>query len=219
MATEISAKIVKELRDKTSAGMMDCKKALQEADGDFAKAEEALKKKGLANADKKSDRIATEGIVEAYIHMGGKLGVLVEVNCETDFVARRPEFQELARNVAMQIAACPQVEYINIADIPPEVAEEEKKVEMGKDDLGNKPVEIKEKIVEGRIQKKLKEKALLDQVFIRDTSMTIEELVKKNIAEMGENIQIRRFEKFNLGEGLEKKDENFSDEVEKMKKR
>jgi elongation factor Ts len=192
---------------------------LQEADGDFAKAEEALKKKGLATADKKSDRIATEGIVEAYIHMGGKLGVLVEVNCETDFVARRPEFQELARNVAMQIAACPQVEYINIADIPPEVAEEEKKVEMGKDDLGNKPVEIKEKIVEGRIQKKLKEKALLDQVFIRDTSMTIEELVKKNIAEMGENIQIRRFEKFNLGEGLEKKDENFSDEVEKMKKR
>jgi elongation factor Ts len=219
MAIEISAKIVKELRDKTSAGMMDCKKALQEADGDFAKAEEALKKKGLATADKKSDRIATEGIVEAYIHMGGKLGVLVEVNCETDFVARRPEFQELARNVAMQIAACPQVEYINIADIPPEVAEEEKKVEMGKDDLGNKPVEIKEKIVEGRIQKKLKEKALLDQVFIRDTSMTIEELVKKNIAEMGENIQIRRFEKFNLGEGLEKKDENFSDEVEKMKKR
>ena len=219
MATEISAKIVKELRDKTSAGMMDCKKALQEADGDFAKAEEALKKKGLATADKKSDRIAAEGIVEAYIHIGGKLGVLVEVNCETDFVARRPEFQELARNVAMQIAACPQVEYINIADIPPEVAEEEKKVEMGKDDLGNKPVEIKEKIVEGRIQKKLKEKALLDQVFIRDTSMTIEELVKKNIAEMGENIQIRRFEKFNLGEGLEKKDENFSDEVEKMKKR
>ncbi len=219
MAIEISAKIVKELRDKTSAGMMDCKKALQEADGDFAKAEEALKKKGLATADKKSDRIATEGIVEAYIHMGGKLGVLVEVNCETDFVARRPEFQELARNVAMQIAACPQVEYINIADIPPEVAEEEKKVEMGKDDLGNKPAEIKEKIVEGRIQKKLKEKALLDQVFIRDTSMTIEELVKKNIAEMGENIQIRRFEKFNLGEGLEKKDENFSDEVEKMKKR
>jgi elongation factor Ts len=219
MAIEISAKIVKELRDKTSAGMMDCKKALQEADGDFAKAEEALKKKGLATADKKSDRIATEGIVEAYIHMGGKLGVLVEVNCETDFVARRPEFQELARNVAMQIAACPQVEYINIADIPPEVAEEEKKVEMGKDDLGNKPVEIKEKIVEGRIQKKLKEKALLDQVFIRDTSMTIEELVKKNIAEMGENIQIRRFEKFNLGEGVEKKDENFSDEVEKMMKR
>ena len=178
MAAEISAKIVKELRDKTSAGMMDCKKALQEADGDFAKAEEALKKKGLATAAKKSSRIATEGIVEAYIHMGGKLGIIVEVNCETDFVARRSEFQELARNIAMQIAACPQVQYINAADIPPEIAEREKKIEMEKDDLGNKPVDIKEKIVEGRIQKKLKEMVLVDQAFIRDSSMTIGELVK-----------------------------------------
>jgi elongation factor Ts len=199
MVAEISAKIVKELRDKTSAGMMDCKKALQEANGDFEKAEEALKKKGLAIADKKASRIATEGIVEAYIHMGGKLGVLVEVNCETDFVARRSEFQELARNIAMQIAACPQVQYINGADIPPEVAEKEKKTEMAKDDLGNKPQDIKEKIVEGRIQKKLKE------------------MVKQNIAAIGENIQIRRFERFVLGEGLEKKNEDFSAEVEKMK--
>ena len=219
MAAEISAKIVKELRDKTSAGMMDCKKALQEADGDFQKAEEASKKKGLAIADKKSSRIATEGIVEAYIHMGGKLGILVEVNCETDFVARRAEFQELARNIAMQIAACPQVQYINAADIPPEIAENEKKIEIGKDDLGNKPLEIKEKIVEGRIQKKLKEMVLLEQAFIRDSSITIEELVKKNISTLGENIQIRRFERFVLGEGLEKKNENFSDEVEKMMKK
>ena len=219
MAAEISAKIVKELRDKTSAGMMDCKKALQEADGDFQKAEEALKKKGLAIADKKSSRTATEGIVEAYIHMGGKLGILVEVNCETDFVARRAEFQELARNIAMQIAACPQVQYINAADIPPEIAENEKKIEIGKDDLGNKPLEIKEKIVEGRIQKKLKEMVLLEQAFIRDSSITIEELVKKNISTLGENIQIRRFERFVLGEGLEKKNENFSDEVEKMMKK
>ena len=219
MAAEISAKIVKELRDKTSAGMMDCKKALQEADGDFQKAEEALKKKGLAVADKKSSRIATEGLVEAYIHMGGKLGILVEVNCETDFVARRAEFQELARNIAMQIAACPQVQYINAADIPPEIAENEKKIEIEKDDLGNKPLEIKEKIVEGRIQKKLKEMVLLEQAFIRDSSMTIEELVKKNISTLGENIQIRRFERFVLGEGLEKKNENFSDEVEKMMKK
>jgi elongation factor Ts len=219
MAAEISAKIVKELREKTSAGMMDCKKALQEADGDFQKAEEALKKKGLATAAKKSGRIATEGIVEAYIHMGGKLGILVEVNCETDFVARRAEFQELARNVAMQIAACPQVQFIKASDIPPEVAEKEKKTEMDKDDLGNKPKEIKEKIVEGRIQKKLKEMVLLDQPFIRDSSMTIEDLVKKNISTLGENIQIRRFERFVLGEGLEKKNENFSDEVEKMIKK
>ena len=205
MAAEISAKIVKELRDKTSAGMMDCKKALQEAGGDFAKAEEALKKKGLATAAKKSGRIATEGIVEAYIHMGGKLGILVEVNCETDFVARRSEFQELARSIAMQIAACPQVQYINAADIPSEIAEREKKIEMEKDDLGNKPAEIKEKIVEGRIQKKLKEMVLLEQAFIRDSSMTVDDLVKKNISTLGENIQIRRFERFVLGEGLEKK--------------
>ena len=219
MVAEISAKIVKELREKTSAGMMDCKKALQEANGDFTKAEEALKKKGLATAAKKSGRIATEGIVEAYIHMGGKLGILVEVNCETDFVARRSEFQELARSIAMQIAACPQVQFINAADIPAEVSEKEKKVEMAKDDLGNKPLEIKEKIVEGRIQKKLKEMVLLDQPFIRDSSITIEELVKKNISSLGENIQIRRFERFVLGEGLEKKNENFSDEVEKMMKK
>jgi elongation factor Ts len=218
MAAEISAKIVKELRDKTSAGMMDCKKALQEAGGDFAKAEESLKKKGLATAAKKSGRIATEGIVEAYIHMGGKLGILVEVNCETDFVARRSEFQELARSIAMQIAACPQVQYINAADIPTEIAEREKKIEMEKDDLGNKPKEIKEKIVEGRIQKKLKEMVLVEQAFIRDSSITVDDLVKKNISTLGENIQIRRFERFVLGEGLEKKNENFSDEVEKMMK-
>lgn len=217
MVAEISAKVVKELREKTSAGMMDCKKALQEANGDFEKAEEALKKKGLASAAKKASRVATEGIVEAYIHMGGKLGILVEINCETDFVARRSEFQELARNIAMQIAACPQVQYINGADIPSEVAEIEKKTEMEKDDLSNKPLEIKEKIVEGRIQKKLKEMVLVDQAYIKDSSITIEELVKQNIAALGENIQIRRFERFVLGEGLEKKNENFSDEVEKMK--
>jgi elongation factor Ts len=198
---------------------MDCKKALQEADGDFDKAEEALKKKGLATAAKKSGRVATEGIVEAYIHMGGKLGILVEVNCETDFVARRAEFQELARNIAMQIAACPQVQYINEADIPQEIAEQEKKVELEKDDLGNKPAEIKEKIVEGRIQKKLKEMVLIEQAYIRDSSMTIGDLVKQNISTLGENIQIRRFERFVLGEGLEKKNENFSDEVEKMMKK
>jgi elongation factor Ts len=150
--------------------------------------------------------------------MGGKLGILVEVNCETDFVARRSEFQELARSIAMQIAACPQVQYINAADIPTEIAEREKKIEMEKDDLGNKPKEIKEKIVEGRIQKKLKEMVLLEQAFIRDSSITVDDLVKKNISTLGENIQIRRFERFVLGEGLEKKNENFSDEVEKMMK-
>jgi len=219
MAVEISAQIVKELREKTSAGMMDCKKALQEANGDMEKAMETLRQKGLASANKKSSRIATEGVVEAYIHMGGKLGVIVEVNCETDFVARRPEFQELAKNIAMQIAACPSVEYITTASIPQDIIQREKDTEGSKDDLTKKPKEIKEKIVEGRIQKRLKELSLLDQYFIRDSSITIEELIKQNIAKLGENIQIRRFERFVLGEGLEKRQENFSAEVEKMIKK
>lgn len=216
MSVEISAKVVKELREKTGAGMMDCKKALQDAEGDFDKAIETLKQKGLASANKKATRVATEGIVESYIHAGGKIGVMIELNCETDFVARRKEFQELARNIAMQIAACPAVEYVKISDIPTDIAENEKKTEMLKDDLGSKPQEIKEKIVEGRIQKKLKEMVLLEQPFIRDSTITIEELVKKNVATLGENIQIRRFQRFILGDGLTKKEENFSDEVEKM---
>jgi elongation factor Ts len=219
MSVEISAKVVKELREKTGAGMMDCKKALQDAAGDFDKAIETLKQKGLASANKKAARVATEGIVESYIHAGGKIGVMIELNCETDFVARRKEFQDLARNIAMQIAACPAVEYVKISDIPTDIAESEKKAEMLKDDLGNKPQEIKEKIVEGRIQKRLKEMVLLEQPFIRDAGITIEELVKKNVATLGENIQIRRFQRFILGDGLTKKEENFSDEVEKMIKK
>jgi len=213
---EISAKIVKELRDKTSAGMMDCKKALQEFDGDIEKAMESLKQKGLASANKKSTRIASEGLIEAYIHMGGKLGVIVELNCETDFVARSPDFQELARNVAMQIAACPSVQFVTLDEIPQSIVDEEKRVEMGKDDLGKKPKEIKEKIVEGRIQKRLKEMVLMEQSFIRDTNITIEELIKQSIAKIGENIKIRRFQRFNLGEGLEKREDNFEAEVAKM---
>jgi elongation factor Ts len=219
MGVEISAQIVKELRDKTAAGMMDCKKALQDANGDMEKAMETLRQKGLATANKKSNRIATEGVIESYIHMGGKLGVIVEINCETDFVARRPEFQELAKNIAMQVAACPSVEYVNLSSIPLSVVESEKEIEASKEDLGNKPKEIKEKIIEGRIQKRLKELTLLDQFFIRDSAITIDELIKQNIAKLGENIQIRRFERFVLGEGLEKRKENFSDEVEKMIKR
>jgi elongation factor Ts len=216
MSVEIPAKVVKELREKTGAGMMDCKKALQDAAGDFDKAIETLKQKGLASANKKANRVAAEGIIESYIHAGGKLGVIIELNCETDFVARRKEFQELARNIAMQVAACPAVEYVKITDVPSDIAENEKETEMLKDDLGNKPKEIRDKIVEGRIQKRLKEMTLLEQPFIRDSSITIEELIKKNVATLGENIQIRRFKRFILGEGLAKKEENFSDEVEKM---
>lgn len=216
MGIEISAKIVKELRDKTSAGMMDCKKALQESNGDLEKATEYLKQKGLASANKKATRIASEGLIESYIHMGGKLGVLVELNCETDFVARNPAFQELARNVAMQIAACPTVKYIKINDIPESVVEEERRIEAGKEDLAKKPKDIKEKILEGRIQKRLKEMILLDQVYIRDNNITVDELLKQNISKLGENIQIRRFERFNLGEGLEKREDNFASEVAKI---
>ena len=219
MGVEISAQSVKELREKTSAGMMDCKKALQDSNGDMSKAIETLKQKGLASATKKTSRIATEGVVESYIHMGGKLGVMVEVNCETDFVARRPEFQELAKNIAMQIAASPLVEYVNLQNIPPNVVEKEKEIESSKEDLAKKPTEIKEKIVEGRIQKRLKEITLLDQFFIRDSSITIDELIKQNISKLGENIQVRRFERFILGEGLQKRQENFSEEVEKMIKK
>jgi elongation factor Ts len=219
MGIEISAQAVKELREKTSAGMMDCKKALQDSNGDMSKAMEALRQKGLASATKKTSRIATEGVVESYIHMGGKLGVMVEVNCETDFVARRPEFQELAKNIAMQIAASPSVEYISLQSIPEDIIQKEKEIESSKDDLAKKPKEIKEKIVEGRIQKRLKELTLLDQFFIRDSSMTIDELIKQNISKLGENIQVRRFERFVLGEGLQKRQENFSEEVEKMIKK
>ena len=219
MGVEISAQAVKELRDKTSAGMMDCKKALQDANGDMAKAMETLRQKGLASADKKASRIATEGVIESYIHMGGKLGVMVEVNCETDFVARRPEFQELAKNIAMQIAASPSVEYITLQSVPSDIVQKEKEIESSKEDLAKKPADIKEKIVEGRTQKRLKELTLMDQSFIRDSSITIDELIKQNVAKLGENIQVRRFERFVLGEGLQKKTENFSEEVEKMIKK
>ena len=205
---EIPAKDVKELRERTNAGMMDCKKALQETNGEMEQAIEWLRKKGLASAGKKAGRVAAEGLVDSYIHTGGRIGVLVEVNCETDFVARNEAFVNLVRNVAMQIAACPNVEYVKVSDIPAEVAEKEKAIEMGKDDLAGKPENIKEKIVQGRIDKRLKEMSLQDQPYIRDQSMTIEELVKQAIAQLGENIQIRRFTRFVLGEGIEKSEES-----------
>ncbi|MBV8883277.1 MAG: translation elongation factor Ts [Chroococcidiopsidaceae cyanobacterium CP_BM_RX_35] len=205
---EIPAKDVKELRERTGAGMMDCKKALLETSGDKDKAVEWLRQKGLASASKKAGRVAAEGLVDSYIHTGGRIGVLVEVNCETDFVARNEEFPILVRNIAMQIAACPNVEYVKVEDIPAEVVEKEKAIEMGKDDLSGKPVNIKEKIVQGRIEKRLKEMALMDQPFIRDQSITVEELVKQSIAKLGENIQVRRFVRFVLGEGIEKSEES-----------
>ena len=210
---EISAKLVKELREKTGAGMMDCKKALNETDGDMEKAAEWLRKKGMASADKKAGRVAAEGLVGQYIHTGGRVGVLVEVNCETDFVARREEFQELVRNIAMQIAACPNVEYVSANDVPSDMIEKEREIEMGREDLASKPENIRAKIVDGRIEKRRKELSLLDQAYIRDSNITVEELVKQSIAQLGENIQVRRFVRFVLGEGIEKEESNFADEV------
>ena len=209
----ISAKAVKELREKTGAGMMDCKKALAENDGDMTKAIEWLRQKGTISADKKQGRVAAEGLVESYIHTGGRIGVLVEVNCETDFVARREEFQELVKNIAMQIAACPNVEFVKVEDIPEATVTKEKEIEMGRDDLDGKPDNIKEKIVSGRIGKRLNEISLLPQPYIRDQSITVEELVKQSIAQLGENIQVRRFVRFVLGEGIEKEESNFAEEV------
>ena len=200
MSIEISSKLVKELREKTGAGMMNCKKALQETQGNFEKAVESLRQKGLASADKKADRKASEGIIESYIHTGAKLGVLVEVNCETDFVARRTEFQELTKNIAMQIAACPSINYVSLSNIPTEVIEKERFIESGKEDLINKPVEIKEKILDGRVQKILKMQSLLDQPFIKDPNITIDELIKQKISLLGENIKVSRFTRFQLGE-------------------
>ena len=215
---EITAKLVKELRDKTGEGMMDCKKALTESDGDASKAAEWLRQKGIATAEKKAGRTAAEGAVGSYIHTGARVGVLVEVNCETDFVARGELFQELVRNVAMQIAACPNVEYVTTDDIPPEVAEREKSIEMGRDDLAGKKEEMKVKIVAGRIGKRLKELALMDQPFIRDNTLTVGEMVKSAAGKTGENIRVRRFTSYTLGEGIEVEQSDFAAEVAAMAK-
>ncbi|WP_414752127.1 translation elongation factor Ts [Anabaena sp. CCY 9910] len=304
---EISAKLVQELRQKTGAGMMDCKKALKETEGDVEQAIDWLRKKGIASAGKKSDRIAAEGLVDTYIQPGGKVGVLIEVNCQTDFVARNDAFktlvknlaqqaatadsvesllaqpyiedanltvdeaikqtianlgeniqvrrfinfaltdktgvvdsyihtggrvgvlvelnsqseagaaneevQNLARNAAMQVAACPNVEYVSVEQIPAEVVQREKDVESGKEDIANKPENIREKIVQGRIEKRLKELTLVDQPYIRDQSISVEDLVKQVKAKAGEEVEVSRFVRYILGEGIEKQESNFAEEV------
>ena len=209
----ISAKQVKELRDKSGAGMMDCKKALGECDGDVEEAIVWLRKKGIAGADKKASRIAAEGAVVQYIHAGARLGVLVDVNCETDFVARGDKFKELANDIAMQVAACTEIEYVSPSDADQAMIEKEREVQMKMEDLQSKPENIREKIVQGRLDKMVNEKALLTQPFIKDTSKTVDELIKEATAEIGEKISIRRFTKYNLGEGLEKRVEDFAAEV------
>ncbi len=210
---DITAKLVKELRDKTGAGMMDCKKALSETSGDMEKAVEWLRQKGIASAEKKSGRIAAEGAVGSYIHTGARVGVLLELNCETDFVARGDLFQGLLRDVSMQVAACPKGEYVTTEGIPQNIVEKEKAIEMGRDDLAGKPDEMKVRIVEGRIGKRLKELALMEQPFIRDNSMTVGELVKQVAGQIGENVQVRRFTRYTLGEGIEQEQVDFATEV------
>ena len=213
---EITAKLVKELRDKTSAGMMDCKKALVENKGDMEKSIEWLRQKGIASAEKKSGRVAAEGAVGSYIHTGSRVGVLLELNCETDFVARGDLFQGLLRDLSMQVAACPSVEYVSVDQIPDPIASKEKDIEMGRDDLSGKPDQIKAKIVEGRIGKRLKEMALLEQPFIKDSSINVEELVKQVAGKIGENIKVRRFTRYTLGEGIEVQGSDFAEEVASM---
>ena len=305
---EITAKMVQELRRLTGAGMMDCKKALGENDGDITKSSEWLRQKGMIAAGKKSDRVTAEGLVDNYIQADGKAGVLIEVNCQTDFVARNDafkllvqslatqaitasdvagllaqpyaedskikveeavtksiatlgenlnirrlanyqlaagsngvidcyihtggrvgvllelgteaasvagndDFKGLARNLAMQVAACPNVEYINVAAIPTEIAAKEKEMEMGRDDLAGKPDNIKEKIVQGRIDKRLKEMTLVDQPYIKDQAKTVDELLADSAKQLGGSVSVRRFTRFILGEGIEKKESNFAEEV------
>ncbi len=305
---EITAKMVQELRRQTGAGMMDCKKALGETEGDLTKASEWLRQKGVVSAGKKSDRVTAEGLVDRFIAADGKSGVLLEVNCQTDFVARNDafkdlveslaaqsitadsveglldqsyasdntikvseamvrsiatlgenlnvrrlanyqvatgtegtvgayihtggrvgvlieidcasanvagneEFTALARNLAMQIAACPNVEYINVDAIPDEISAKEKEIEMGRDDIANKPDQMKEKIVKGRIDKRLKEMTLVDQPYIKDQNITVSDSIAAVAKQLGEEITVARFTRFILGEGIEKKESNFAEEV------
>lgn len=216
---EITASAVKELREKTGAGMMECKAALTEANGDEAQAIEILRKKGVATAGKKEGRVTAEGSVGSYIHMGGKVGVLVEVNCESDFVARGEEFQQLVKDVAMHIAAA-DPSFLKRDEVPADVLDKEREILMDqlKNDEKNagKPDDVLGKIIEGRLNKFYEENCLLDQPFVKDPSKTVGELVTEKIASIKENISVRRFARFKMGEGIEKKQDDFAAEVASM---
>lgn len=210
----ISAQLIKELREKTGAGMMDCKKVLVETDGDIDKAIDLLREKGLASAEKKASRIASEGLVASYIH-SGRIGVLVEVNSETDFVAKTDEFKDFVKDIAMQVAAS-NPEYLCEEDVPQEAIDKEKEVLIQQAINEGKPQNIAEKMVEGRMHKFYERVCLLDQPFIKDPSITVNDLLKNKIAKIGENIKIRRFVRYEVGEGLEKREEDFAAEVAKQ---
>ena len=216
---EITAAAVKQLREKTGAGMMECKNALVEAGGNEDKAVDILRERGLASAKKREGRIAAEGIVGSYIHMGGKVGVLVELNCETDFVARGEEFQMLVKDIAMHIAAA-EPRYVSREDVPADVIEKERdiarKQALNEPKNANKPEQVIEKIVDGRINKFYEETVLLDQPFVKAPEHTVGELVTEKTAKTGERIAVRRFTRYKMGEGLEKRADDFGGEVASM---
>jgi elongation factor Ts len=212
---EVSATMIKDLRERTGAGMADCKKALVEVGGDMEKAIDYLRAKGLAKAAKKAGREATEGAVVSYIHAGGRIGVLVEVNCETDFVARNEDFQGFTRDVAMQIAAM-NPQFVRKDEVSADVVAREREVLLAKAKETGKPEAVIQKMVDGQIAKWMKEICLLDQAWVKDPDKTIEQVQQELIAKIGENIKIRRFVRFELGEGLEKKKDDFAAEVAKQ---
>jgi elongation factor Ts len=216
---EITAGSVKSLREKTGAGMIDCKNALVEANGDEAAAIEILRKKGMATAGKKAGRVTAEGVVGSYIHMGGKVGVLVEINCESDFVARGEEFQQLVKDVAMHVAAA-DPRYASREEVPAAELDKEREIlmEQLKNDPknANKPEDVLNKIIEGRLNKFYEDNVLIDQPFVKDPSKTVGELVTEKIASIKENITIRRFTRYKMGEGIEKRSDDFAAEVASM---
>lgn len=209
---QITASMVKELRERTGAPMLQCKKALEETGGDIDKAVDALRKKGIAAAEKKAGRVAAEGAVGSYIHAGGKIGVLVEVNCETDFVARTDDFQALVRDIAMHIAAA-NPRFVRREEVTDDVLDREREIYAEQMRAEGKPEKIIPKIVEGKIEKYYSEAVLLEQPFIKDSDKTLQQMITEKVATIGENIQVRRFERYELGEGIEKKQEDFAAEV------
>ena len=212
-----TAQDVSKLRASTGAGMMDCKKALTETNGNFDEAIKYLREKGMAAAAKKADRIAAEGVVGSYIHIGGKIGVLVEVNCETDFVAKSDAFQNLVKDIAMQIAAAKPL-YVTEAEVPTEALDAEKEILKAQALNEGKPEAVVEKMVEGRIKKYYKDVCLLDQDFVKDSSKTVSQVINEAILSIGEKISVRRFTRYEMGEGLEKRVDNLAEEVAKMSK-
>ncbi len=210
--SQVTTDMIKELRERTGAGMADCKKALVESQASMDKAIEYLRVKGLAKAAKKAGRIATEGLITQYIHGNGRIGVLLETNCETDFVARNPEFVSFTKEVAMQIAAM-NPQFVSSDEVPANLVEKERSIRREQAAQSGKPAQVVEKMIEGQISKWMKEICLLDQTWVRDDKRTIRDLQQELVAKLGENVRVRRFSRFELGEGLEKKQDNFAEEV------